>query len=256
MIPLVGSHAVGLSSRLSVVLQPRRDRRRRPSDVRHRQPRPSVHPGPHLRQGARVRRACAFAASRLDTAAPRRAEGNRRLRPHLVGRGRGDDRRAMARDHRDGRRRGDPALLVRGLDGPGAVLRGPSALPRPRREPARPHDLRDDRLRRLARHRRRRHRQRLRADGGGRPGRAVGRERVLLDDQRHDAREAGAGPRRPRRGDRSLPHADGPTSRRAPDGAAGHRCRAGAGRDARAGGRGPDRSRLHRAGDRRLRPSR
>ena len=51
------------------------------------------------------------------------------------------------------------------------------------------------RLRGLAGHAGRGHRQRLRADGGRRPGRAVGHQRRLLHDQRHDARQAGARPR-------------------------------------------------------------
>ena len=256
MIPLVGLDAVGLSSRLPVVLQPRRHRRRRPPDVGHRQPGPSVHPRRHLRQGARVRRARPLTAPCVEAAAPCRAEGHRRLRSDLVGRRGGDDRRALAGDHRGRRRRGDPALLVRRLDGAGAVLRGPPALPRPRREPARSLDLRHDGLRRVAGHRRRRHRQRLRADGGRRPGRALGRERVVLDDQRDDAREGGAGARCARRRDRSVPDADRSECRRAPDGAAGYRRGSGARGHARAGGRGPDRSGVHRAGDRRLRSAR
>src|SRR5439155_776089 len=84
MIPLFASHAVGLSSRLPVVLQPRRHRRGRPAHVGHRQRRAPVHAWRDLRQGARVRRARPFAAARLDAAASRRPEGGGRFRAELV----------------------------------------------------------------------------------------------------------------------------------------------------------------------------
>src|SRR5947208_1771793 len=150
MIPLFASHAVGLSSRLPVVLQPRRHRRGRPAHVGHRQRRAPVHAWRDLRQGARVRRARPFAAARLDAAASRRPEGGGRFRADLVGRGDRHDRRAVARHHRQRGRRDDPAVLLRGLDGPGPVLRGPSVVPRPGRQSARALDLHVDRVRGLA----------------------------------------------------------------------------------------------------------
>src|SRR5438132_4696514 len=130
MIPLVTAHALRLSSRLPVVLQPGRDRLGRPVDVRHRQSRSSVHPGRHLRQGARVRRARPFSASRADAAAAGGAEGPGRAGADLVGRGHRDDRRPLAGDHRARGRRSDSAVLVRRLDGSGPVPRRPSALSR------------------------------------------------------------------------------------------------------------------------------
>ena len=136
-------------------------------------------------------------------------------------------------------------VLLYGLHG-ALQYHGPRALPRPGRQPARSHDLRVHRLRRVAGHARRGHRQRLRADGGRRPGGAVGDQRGLLHDQRHDAGQAGAGPGRVLRRHRSVPHGHRPAGRRAPDGEARQRWRAGPGDDARPGARGSARPRLPR----------
>src|SRR5437867_1039890 len=249
-------HAVRLSSRLSVVLQPPRHRRGRPSHVRHRQPRPSVHAGCDLRQGARVRRARSFTAACAHPAPARGSEGNGRVRADLLGRGDRRNRAALARDPGRRRRRGDPAVLLRGLDGPGPVLRGPPPLPRARDVPSRPHDLRQHRVRGLACHPGRRHRERLGADGGRGPRRPLGRERGLFDDQCDDAREAGARARRRRGRRRSVSHTHRPAGGPAPHGPPGHRRGAGARRDARPDRGGVSRPRLHPAGDARLRAAR
>src|SRR5437773_1355277 len=249
-------HAVRLSSRLSVRLQPRPHRRGRPSHGCHGQPRPSLHAGGDLRQGARICRARSFAAACAYPAPAGGREGEGRVRADLLGRGDRRDRTALARDPRRRRRRGDPAVLVRGVDGPGPVLRGPPLLPRARCEPPGPHDLRRHRVRGLARHPGRRHRQRLGADGGCGPGRPLGRECGLLDDQRDDARQAGARPRRLRHRRRSVSHADRPAGGPPPHGPPGHRRGAGARRDARPDRGGSPRPRLHRAGDARHRAAR
>jgi len=236
-----------MSSRLSVGVCAARHGRGRSADRRHRRSRASVHPGRDLRQGARVRRACALAPPRAASVASRRRQGRGTLRADHVGRCRRRDRRALAPHHRQARGGSHPAVLLRGHDGADPVLRRPSTLPCPGRQPARSDDLHQHGLRGMAGDARHRHRQRLRADGGRRPHRAVGRQRRVLHRERHDAGQAGARARRLRRLRRPLSHTDRRAGGRAPDGTARHRHRARARHDARAHPRGPRRPRIHRA---------
>src|SRR5207244_321578 len=83
----------------------------------------------------RVRRARPLAASSPRAAPARRPKGGGGVHADLLGRRDRHDRGAVARDRRRGGRRGDPAVLLRGLDGPGAILCGPPPLPRARRLP-------------------------------------------------------------------------------------------------------------------------
>ena len=163
----------------------------------------------------------------LTPASPRRAQGRGALRADRLGRGGRRDRAPLARVIAAATaRRRSCRSPTRARLGQVQYCAGPPALPRARRQPARPHHLRQHRLRGLAGHAGHGHRQRLRADGGRRPDRAVGHQRRLHPHQRDDARQAGAR----QRGalvvcDRSLPHADRAAGRRAPDGAAGDRRR-------------------------------
>ena len=216
--------------------------------------RPSVHPGRDLRQGARVRRARALAPADHRAAAPGRAQGRRRLRADRLGRGGRGDRPALARDSSP--THGAEAILPFSYAGSMGQVQYFAGHPLF-------HALGASRLDRTiciatayAGWRAtvgRRDRQRLRADGRRRPRGPVGHQRRLFDDQRHDAGQAGAGPRRPRGRHRSVPDADGAAGRRAPDGPPRYRCGAGPGHDARADRRGPRRPRLRRPGDARLR---
>ena len=80
------------------------------------------------------------ASSPLRRSAPRAPAGS----SASAGRRRSRRSRRWRASSRPVGRRGDPAVLVRRLDGTGPVLRRPPALPRARRQPARSHHLRVD----------------------------------------------------------------------------------------------------------------
>ena len=219
-------------------------------------PAPPLHARIAVQQGRGLPGLRALARPPAVSDAPRRTEGQRRVRPHLVGRGARDGSRRGSRDviATHGAEAIWPFLGTRqhGAD-PGRLRRGTPALERARRVASRADDLHD---RGRIRHRLHAGRQPRRNGSGDVPvleaRRALGRERAVDASAPVAADPRGAEERRVGRRHRSDSDADRRGERLAPRADARHRRRARARPAARRAGRRQGGSGVHRRAHRRL----